>query len=165
MAQEQWLRKTINLAHKHVGYYQGEPFAAIVVQGGSIVGQGTDLVAERKDPTAHAEIEAIREACQVLGTTDLSGCILYTSAHPCPMCLAAAYWAGIEAVYFVYSLEELAASGLGAGGWSRSEPGAGRASARRGSAATVRRIASTAASRLTSPTMMAWIGPCASTGA
>lgn len=116
MAHEHWLRKTINLAHKHVSYYQGEPFAAIVVKGGSIVGQGTDLVAERKDPTAHAEIEAIREACQVLGTTDLSGCILYASAHPCPMCLAAAYWAGVEAVYFVYDLEELDAAGLGAGG-------------------------------------------------
>lgn len=116
MAHEHWLRKTISLAHKHVGYYQGEPFAAIVVKDGSIVGQGTDLVDERKDPTAHAEIEAIREACQVLGTTDLSGCILYSSAHPCPMCLAAAYWAGVEAVYYVYGLDELAAAGLGAAG-------------------------------------------------
>lgn len=109
MPHGRWLRKTVRLAVKNVRHYKAEPFAAIVVKNNSIVGQGANLVDERKDPTAHAEIEALREACQVLGTADLSGCILYASGEPCPMCMGAIYWSGIQAVYYAYSLADAAA--------------------------------------------------------
>lgn len=73
-----------------------QPYGAVVVQAGRIVGQAPSRVVARRDPTAHAEMEAIRDATQRLGTRSLNGCILYSSFQPCPMCEAAAYWAGIE---------------------------------------------------------------------
>lgn len=112
----EWTRRVVELAAGNVRRYRAEPFASIVVRGNRIVGQGTNLVGEKNDPTAHAEIEAIREACEVLNTTDLSDCVLYASGEPCPMCLGAIYWSGIKEVYFVYSTEDAAEAGLGLGG-------------------------------------------------
>ena len=73
-----------------------QPYGAVVVQSGRIVGQAPSAVITRRDPTAHAEMEAIRDAARRLGSRDLSSCVLYSSSRPCPMCEAAAYWAGIE---------------------------------------------------------------------
>ena len=79
---------------------QGGPFGAIITHSNTIIGQGFNQVTKRHDPTAHAEIVAIRAACEHLQSHDLSGSILYTSCEPCPMCLAASYWAGISHIYF-----------------------------------------------------------------
>ncbi len=78
----------------------GGPFGAVVVKEGQIIARGANRVTSNNDPTAHAEVNAIREACQKLNTFDLSGCIIYTSCEPCPMCLGAIYWARIDKVYY-----------------------------------------------------------------
>ncbi len=87
-------------------YKDGGPFGAIVEKDGKIVGRGHNTVILSKDPTAHAEINAIRMATEKLGTHDLSGCVLYTSAEPCPMCLSAIIWSNIKCVYFANTKEE-----------------------------------------------------------
>ena len=88
-------------ADKGIANKEGGPFGAVVVdQEGNIIANGNNKVIKEKDPTAHAEIVAIREACKALGTNDLSGYILYTSCEPCPMCLSAIIWANIKEVYF-----------------------------------------------------------------
>jgi tRNA(Arg) A34 adenosine deaminase TadA len=79
------------------------------VKGGTIIGRGANHVTSLNDPTAHAEIMAIRDACQHLGTFQLKGCTLYTSCEPCPMCLGAIYWARPDALYFANSKEDAAA--------------------------------------------------------
>jgi tRNA(Arg) A34 adenosine deaminase TadA len=76
-----------------------QPFGAVVVKDGRVVGEGPSRVRTNRDPTAHAEVEAIRDAARRLGTADLSGCVLYASSRPCPMCATAAYWAQIARVY------------------------------------------------------------------
>jgi guanine deaminase len=78
----------------------GGPFGAVIVQHGKIIAVGSNKVTVHNDPTAHAEVNAIRKACEVLGTFNLSGCTLYTSCEPCPMCLGAIYWARIGTVYY-----------------------------------------------------------------
>lgn len=78
----------------------GGPFGCVIVKGGRVVGRGHNRVLAKKDPTCHGEMEAIRSACKELGTHDLSGCELYTTAEPCPMCLGAIMWANIEKVYY-----------------------------------------------------------------
>lgn len=78
----------------------GGPFGAVIVKDGEIIAKGWNKVTSTNDPTAHAEVTVIREACKKLGTFDLSGCELYTSCEPCPMCLSAAYWAGIKKIYY-----------------------------------------------------------------
>ncbi len=78
----------------------GGPFAAVIVKDGKIIATGTNSVTNDNDPTAHAEVNAIRNACRKLKTFDLSGCTIYTSCEPCPMCLGAIYWAHIEKVFF-----------------------------------------------------------------
>lgn len=89
----------------------GGPFGAIIVdQTGQIIGSGQNRVTENNDPTAHAEVQAIRQACQRLDTFQLENCILYTSCEPCPMCLGAIYWARIEKVYYAAD-QQLAAAG------------------------------------------------------
>jgi len=90
----------------------GGPFAALVVRDGRIVAEGTNRVTATNDPTAHAEIVAIREACGALGTFQLSGCDFYTSCEPCPMCLGAIYWARPERVYFGNTAADAAAVGF-----------------------------------------------------
>lgn len=78
----------------------GGPFGAVIVKGGEIVAQAHNCVVKNNDPTAHGEIMAIRQACQKLGTFNLSGCELYTSGYPCPMCFCAILWANIDKVYY-----------------------------------------------------------------
>lgn len=90
----------------------GGPFGAIVVQGEAVVGRGFNRVTVNNDPTAHAEIEAIRDACKNLGQFHLQDCVLYTSCQPCPMCLSATYWAKLEKVYYAASAEDAAAAGF-----------------------------------------------------
>lgn len=108
--EQKFIQKAIDLAYDRVKNHDGEPYGAIVVKDGVIVGTGTNVVATTKDPTAHAEIEAVREACKRLNTTDLSDCVVYASGEPCPMCLAAIYWTGVQTVYFAYAKQ---ASGKG----------------------------------------------------
>lgn len=78
----------------------GGPFGAVIVSNGEIVGRGTNCVTIDNDPTAHAEVNAIRNACAKLGTFSLKGCVIYSSCEPCPMCLSAIYWAGIDRIYY-----------------------------------------------------------------
>ncbi|MBP3635727.1 MAG: nucleoside deaminase [Bacilli bacterium] len=87
-------------------YKDGGPFGAVIVKNGKIISKGHNTVIKSKDSTAHAEINVIREASQILGTHDLSGCILYTSAEPCPMCLSAIIWANIKEVYYANTKED-----------------------------------------------------------
>ena len=90
----------------------GGPFAALVVRDGAVVGRGTNRVTASKDPTAHAEVQAIRDACSKLDTHELEGCVVYTTCEPCPMCLGALWWARVEAVYFAGTRQDAAAAGF-----------------------------------------------------
>ena len=93
------MRKAISLAVENIKN-GGGPFGAVVVKNGEVVATGVNRVTANNDPTAHAEVSAIRAACTRLGTFDLSGCVLYTSCEPCPMCLGAIYWAHIDKIYY-----------------------------------------------------------------
>lgn len=95
----EYMRKAIELASENVRN-GGGPFGAVVVIDGKVVGEGANSVTRHNDPTAHAEVLAIRDACQRLSTFDLSQAVLYTSCEPCPMCLGAIYWARIPVVYY-----------------------------------------------------------------
>lgn len=95
----QYLRKAIELAESSVDT-GGGPFGAVVVKNGKIIASASNRVTVIQDPTAHAEIQTIREAASKLGTWDLSGCILYSSCEPCPMCMGAVYWSHIREVYY-----------------------------------------------------------------
>lgn len=99
MDKQDFMREAIALAVESVAA-GGGPFGAIVVKDGRIVSRGSNRVTLANDPTAHAEVNAIRQAAATLGTFDLSGCELYTSCEPCPMCLGAIYWAHIDKVYY-----------------------------------------------------------------
>lgn len=94
------MSRAIELAAENAGSVTGGPFGAVIVKDGEIVAAQSNKVTVDIDPTAHAEVNAIREACKVLGTFDLSGCVLYSSCEPCPMCLSAAYWAHIDKIYY-----------------------------------------------------------------
>lgn len=112
MTQDQaFLRRAIELSLESV-HRGGGPFGALVVRGSEIVGEGRNRVTESHDPTAHAEVLALRAAGQHLGTHDLSGCTLYTSCEPCPMCLAATYWARIDTIHYANSRQDAAAIGF-----------------------------------------------------
>ena len=100
MNNEQLMQEAINLAQKGLENNNGGPFGAIIVKNGIIVGRGNNKVTSTNDPTAHAEIVAIRDACQNLKTFNLSDCDIYTSCEPCPMCLGAIYWARIRTIYY-----------------------------------------------------------------
>ena len=89
----EFMQRAISLALENVRSGRGGPFAALVVKDGLVIAQGTNLVTATNDPTAHAEVVAIREACRALADFQLSGCDLYTTCEPCPMCLGAIYWA------------------------------------------------------------------------
>ncbi|MDX1982203.1 MAG: nucleoside deaminase [Bryobacteraceae bacterium] len=95
-----FLARAIELAVANVNDGLGGPFGAVVVRDGRIVAEAANSVIPMRDPTAHAEVVAIRRACQALGAVHISGCDLYTSCEPCPMCLGAVYWAHIDRVYF-----------------------------------------------------------------
>ena len=97
----EYMKKAKENADKGIANKEGGPFGAVIVnKEGKIIANGNNKVLINKDPTAHAEIVAIREACKALKTNDLSKCILYTSCEPCPMCLSAIIWANIKEVYF-----------------------------------------------------------------
>lgn len=100
--------RAIELAENGMEKGFGGPFGAIVVKDGKTIGEGFNSVIHTNDPTAHAEILAIREACNHLGTFDLHGCTLYTSCEPCPMCLGAIYWARIKKVVYACKKEDAA---------------------------------------------------------
>jgi len=99
MNNEEFMREAVKLSLKNINE-GGGPFGAVIVKDGEIIAKGTNRVTANNDPTAHAEINAIREATQKLGTFDLSGCQIYSSCEPCPMCLGAIYWARLDKIYF-----------------------------------------------------------------
>ena len=94
------MARAIQLSIDNVHSGAGGPFGAVVVKGGTPIGEGANQVTALNDPTAHAEVVAIREACKKLGTFDLEGCEIYSSCEPCPMCLGAIYWARLSRIYF-----------------------------------------------------------------
>jgi len=105
---EAFLRQAIDLAVDNVRQGLGGPFGALVVKDGEVIATGANRVTTSNDPTAHAEIVAIREACQKVGAFRLDGCDIYTSCEPCPMCLGAIYWARVKAFYFAGSQDDAA---------------------------------------------------------
>lgn len=109
---EDLMRTVVEMAVDNVRSGTGGPFAALVVKQGGIVGEGSNRVTSDNDPTAHAEINAIRSACAVLGTFDLAGCDLYTSCEPCPMCLGAVYWARLDHIFYAATREDAMAAGF-----------------------------------------------------
>ena len=106
------MREAIKEAETNLLTDEGGPFGAIVVKNNVVIGRGRNMVLKNNDPTCHAEIEAIREACRNLGNYDLSGCELYASSYPCPMCLGAIIWANIKKVYYANSAEDAGAIGF-----------------------------------------------------
>ena len=107
-----FMEKAIALAVENVTSGNGGPFGAVIVRDGHIVATGANQVTSSNDPTAHAEITAIRNACRELNSFSLAGCHLYTSCEPCPMCLAATYWARCEAILYGSSAADAAAAGF-----------------------------------------------------
>lgn len=95
-----FMREANNLANINLETNDGGPFGAVVVKNGNIIGRGRNQVIKMHDPSAHAEVMAIRDACNNLGTHDLSDCVIYTSCYPCPMCLGAIVWSNIKEVYY-----------------------------------------------------------------
>lgn len=107
-----FIEKAIELACDGVSKGKGGPFGAVVVKDGKIIGSGSNHVTINNDPTAHAEILAIREACQFLEDFQLAGCEIYTSCEPCPMCFGAIYWARLDKVYYAIKKEDAASAGF-----------------------------------------------------
>lgn len=107
-----YMKIAIELAEESIRTHEGGPFGACIVKDGEVVGRGRNRVLKNNDPTAHAEVMAIRDACSNLGSYDLTGCVLYTSCYPCPMCLSAAIWANIKEVYYGNTKEDAAAIGF-----------------------------------------------------
>lgn len=106
------MRRAIELAQQGIDANDGGPFGAVVVRDGRIIGEGCNRVTSTNDPTAHAEIVAIRAACQKLNGFQLDGCVIYTSCEPCPMCLGAIYWARPAKMYFACNREDAANVGF-----------------------------------------------------
>ena len=106
------MRRAIELSRQKMEENHGGPFGAVIVKDGRIIGEGWNQVTSGNDPTAHAEVVAIRAACKALGNYRLEGCEIYTSCEPCPMCLAAIYWARLEHVYYANSRKDAAAIGF-----------------------------------------------------
>jgi len=107
-----FLEEVIRIAVENVETHAGGPFGAIVVRGGEIIARGMNRVVAADDPTAHAEVVAIREACRMLGSFQLTGCTVYSSTEPCPMCLGAIYWARPDRLLFASSKRDAAAVGF-----------------------------------------------------
>ena len=107
-----FMERAIALATENVTSGRGGPFGAVIVRGEEIVAAGANLVTATNDPTAHGEIVAIRNACMALASFQLSGCQIYTSCEPCPMCLAAIYWARCDAIFYGNSAADAAAAGF-----------------------------------------------------
>ena len=111
MTKEELMRKAIDLSIKSVRN-GGGPFGAIIARKGEIIAEGSNGVTIYNDPTAHAEVTAIRKACEKLGTFDLKGCEIYTSCEPCPMCLGAIYWAHLDKIYYANDRKDAADIGF-----------------------------------------------------
>jgi guanine deaminase len=109
---EELMAEAIDLAVRNVREGGGGPFAALVVRGGEVIARGVNRVVASHDPTAHAEVVAIREACRVLATHQLAGCEVYATCEPCPMCLGAIYWARPERLYYAATKAAAAAAGF-----------------------------------------------------
>lgn len=107
-----FMREAIRLADENISSGKGGPFGAVVVKDGKIVTAVANRVTSTNDPTAHAEVVAIREACKILETFDLSGCEIYASCEPCPMCLGAILWARIEKLYYAAGRKDAAMGGF-----------------------------------------------------
>lgn len=110
--EKKFMKIAIDLANENVKNNNGGPFGAIIVKNGKIIATGTNKVTKNNDPTAHAEITAIRNACEKLGTFQLDDCEIYSSCEPCPMCLGAIYWARFKKLYFAASKEDAASIGF-----------------------------------------------------
>ena len=108
----EFMRQAIKLATDNVESGRGGPFGAVVVKDGRVVATGSNQVTATNDPTAHAEVTAIRNACAALGTFQLDGCEVYTSCEPCPMCLAALYWSRCAAIYYGNDAADAAKAGF-----------------------------------------------------
>ena len=109
---EQFMRRAIRLAQEGIDRNAGGPFGAVIVKDGEIIGEGHNRVTSTNDPTAHAEIVAIRDACARLESFRLDGCVIYTSCEPCPMCLGAIYWARPARVFYAATREDAADIGF-----------------------------------------------------
>jgi tRNA(Arg) A34 adenosine deaminase TadA len=110
--QHEYLERAIELAGIGMAQGHGGPFGALVVRGDQILGEGFNQVTGSHDPTAHAEVRAIRAACRALGTFSLAGCEIYSSCEPCPMCLSAIYWARLDRLYFAATRDDAAEIGF-----------------------------------------------------
>lgn len=110
--EQHFMQAAIDLARQGMQAGKGGPFGCVIVKGDEIVGQGYNAVTSSNDPTAHAEVLAIRDACHRLHTHQLTGCELYTSCEPCPMCLGAIYWARPDRVFFAGTRSDASAAGF-----------------------------------------------------
>ncbi len=108
----EFMTEALRLAVENAKEGQGGPFGAVVVHDGKIIARGVNQVTETNDPTAHAEVVAIREACRVLGSFQLTDCELYASCEPCPMCLGAVYWARPDRIYYAATRSDAASAGF-----------------------------------------------------
>lgn len=108
----EFMQKAIALATENVTSGRGGPFGAVIARDHQIIATGVNLVTVTNDPTAHAEVTAIRAACQALGTFQLTGCQVYTSCEPCPMCLAAIYWSRCDRIFYGNTAADAAAAGF-----------------------------------------------------
>ena len=106
------MQQAIHLATENVVHGRGGPFGAVVVKDGAVIATGANQVTSTNDPTAHAEVVAIRNACQALGTFQLDGCDVYTSCEPCPMCLAALYWSRCRTIFYGNDAADAARAGF-----------------------------------------------------
>jgi len=109
---KKFIKRAIELSESGMDTHAGGPFGAVIVKNGEIVAEGFNQVTSSNDPTAHAEIVAIRKACEKLNAFQLDDCIIYTSCEPCPMCLGAIYWARPKAVYYACTKEDAAEIGF-----------------------------------------------------
>lgn len=108
----QFMARAVELARQSIESNDGGPFGCVIVSEGEIIGEGRNLVTSTNDPTAHAEVVAIRDACRNIGAFQLTGCTVYTSCEPCPMCLAAIYWARAERIFYAGTPEDAANAGF-----------------------------------------------------
>lgn len=111
MTNEELMRRAIRLAEQSVAE-GGGPFGAVIAREGELIAEASNHVVPHCDPTAHAEVSCIREACRKLGTFNLEGCDIYTSCEPCPMCLGAIYWAHLDKIYYANDRKDAAAIGF-----------------------------------------------------
>jgi guanine deaminase len=112
MRQEIFMKMAVDIALENVLTKRGGPFGAVIVRNGHLISVGRNQVTAKNDPTAHAEMEAIRAACKYLNSYQLTGCELYTNCEPCPMCLGAIYWARLKAIYYAATSQDAAKIGF-----------------------------------------------------